>query len=49
MLTDGALSDMKDTKRAIIRASRLPMSIIIVGVGNANFSSMKELDSDDKK
>ncbi len=47
MLTDGAISDMADTKRAIIAASRLPMSIIIVGVGSANFSAMDELDSDD--
>ncbi len=47
MLTDGAISDMADTKRAIIAASRLPMSIIIVGVGGANFSAMDELDSDD--
>ena len=29
--------------------SELPMSIIIVGVGNAEFDSMEELDSDDKK
>lgn len=48
MLTDGVLSDMGDTKMAIIKASRLPMSIIIVGVGNANFSSMQELDADDR-
>ena len=33
---------------AIIRASRLPMSIIIVGVGDANFASMQALDADDK-
>lgn len=46
MLTDGVLSDMNETKQAIIRASRLPMSIIIVGVGNANFASMRELDAD---
>ncbi len=49
MLTDGAISDMANTKRAIIAASRLPMSIIIVGVGGADFSAMDELDSDDKK
>lgn len=48
MLTDGVLSDMAETKLAVIRASRLPMSIIIVGVGNANFASMNELDADDK-
>ena len=49
MLTDGAISDMVPTKQAIIAASRLPMSIIIVGVGSANFDAMNELDSDDRK
>ena len=47
MLTDGELTDMSDTKTAIIRASQLPMSVIIVGVGLANFASMVALDSDD--
>ncbi len=47
MLTDGVISDMGNTKRAIIAASRLPMSIIIVGVGDANFSAMDALDADD--
>lgn len=37
---------MNFTKHAIVDASTLPMSIIIVGVGDANFDSMKELDSD---
>nr|CAD7463054.1 unnamed protein product [Timema tahoe] len=32
--------------RAIIRASALPMSIIIVGVGRADFDAMNELDGD---
>lgn len=32
--------------QAIIRASTLPLSIIIVGVGNADFSAMNELDGD---
>ncbi len=49
LLTDGALSDMGETKKAVIRASRLPMSIIIVGVGEANFSAMTELDADEAK
>ena len=49
MLTDGAISDMNNTKLAIIEASRLPMSIIIVGVGNANFDAMNELDADDSR
>ena len=49
MLTDGAITDMPQTKQAIIAASRLPLSIIIVGVGEANFDAMNELDSDDSK
>jgi len=35
------------TKNAIIAASSLPLSIIIVGVGAEDFSAMDELDSDD--
>eukprot|EP01027_Heterolobosea_sp_BB2_P017458 GEZU01024717.1.p1 GENE.GEZU01024717.1~~GEZU01024717.1.p1 ORF type:complete len:442 (+),score=140.82 GEZU01024717.1:185-1510(+) len=44
--TDGDISDMDGTTRAIVEASKLPLSIIIVGVGNINFSSMNELDGD---
>ena len=38
--------DMADTKAAIVDLSYLPCSIIIIGVGNADFSSMDELDGD---
>jgi len=37
---------MSETKSAIVDLSSLPCSIIIVGVGNADFSSMDELDGD---
>jgi len=37
---------MADTKRAIVYASTLPYSIIIVGVGSADFSAMDALDCD---
>jgi len=48
IITDGEITDMDETKRAIVSASNLPMSIIIVGVGeNRDFSSMEELDGDD--
>lgn len=47
IITDGIISDMHQTKNAIIDASKLPISIIIVGVGNADFAAMDELDSDD--
>ncbi|GAB6026835.1 Copine-8 [Chamberlinius hualienensis] len=46
IITDGAITDMQETKRSIIRASSLPLSIIIVGVGSADFNAMEELDSD---
>lgn len=38
---------MSDTREAIVRASHLPMSVIIVGVGNADFTDMQILDGDD--
>ncbi|WAR12868.1 CPNE4-like protein, partial [Mya arenaria] len=47
MLTDGVLSDFDDTIKAVVEASGLPMSLIIVGVGDADFSEMNTLDGDD--
>lgn len=46
IVTDGAICDMIPTTKAIVEASGLPMSIIIVGVGNADFDKMDELDGD---
>jgi len=37
---------MKDTLRLIVEASHLPLSIIIVGVGQSSFENMDRLDSD---
>uniref|UniRef100_A0A803W6L5 Copine 8 n=1 Tax=Ficedula albicollis TaxID=59894 RepID=A0A803W6L5_FICAL len=46
IITDGVISDMAQTKESIVNASKLPMSIIIVGVGPAEFDAMEELDGD---
>ncbi|KAG7153993.1 Copine-8-like 2, partial [Homarus americanus] len=46
ILTDGIITDMPQTKEAIVNASSLPLSIIIVGVGEADFANMEELDGD---
>ncbi|XP_032822313.1 copine-8-like isoform X1 [Petromyzon marinus] len=46
IITDGVISDMAQTKEAIVHAASLPMSIIIVGVGPAEFDAMEELDGD---
>lgn len=45
-MTDGQICDMSETVAAIVDLSNLPCSIIIVGVGNADFSSMDTLDGD---
>ena len=37
---------MELTKAAIVRASGLPLSIVIVGVGRADFTAMNVLDGD---
>jgi len=37
---------MADTMRAIVYASALPFSLIIVGVGTADFGAMDVLDGD---
>ncbi|KAK5911869.1 hypothetical protein CesoFtcFv8_001802 [Champsocephalus esox] len=47
MITDGVISDMDQTKEAVVNAAGLPMSIIIVGVGPAEFDAMEELDGDE--
>ncbi|KAG9281044.1 copine-8 isoform X1 [Astyanax mexicanus] len=47
IISDGVISDMAQTKESIVNASCLPMSIIIVGVGSAEFDEMIELDGDE--
>jgi hypothetical protein len=48
ILTDGVINDMDATKAALITASQHPISVIIVGVGAADFTDMNALDSDGK-
>ncbi|KAL5835529.1 hypothetical protein ACOSQ3_015086 [Xanthoceras sorbifolium] len=47
IITDGVLTDLQETKDALVRASDLPLSILIVGVGGADFTQMEILDADD--
>ncbi|KAK3023614.1 hypothetical protein RJ639_043882 [Escallonia herrerae] len=46
IITDGVLTDLQETKDALVRASDLPLSILIVGVGTADFTQMEILDAD---
>jgi hypothetical protein len=46
IITDGIITDLTATKDEIVRCSHLPISVVIVGVGRAQFHSMIELDAD---
>ncbi|XP_057970297.1 protein BONZAI 1-like [Malania oleifera] len=46
IITDGVITDLQETKDAIVKASDLPLSILIVGVGGADFKEMEILDAD---
>jgi len=52
ILTDGEITDMRETMHAIVQSSRLPMSIVIVGISNdahsCDFEDMRLLDGDDQ-
>jgi len=47
ILTDGIIVDMNQTIDALVEASFLPISVIIIGIGNADFSNMNTLDADE--
>ena len=48
ILTDGVIHDMQKTKDLIVECSKYPLSIIIVGIGNSDFTDMIELDGDNQ-
>ncbi|KAF2069002.1 hypothetical protein CYY_009678 [Polysphondylium violaceum] len=47
IITDGEITDIDNTIEAIVKASVLPLSIVIVGVGKDSFTNMVVLDGDD--
>ncbi|XP_048325143.2 protein BONZAI 3 isoform X1 [Ziziphus jujuba] len=46
IITDGVITDLQETKDALVRASDLPLSLLVVGVGGADFKQMEILDAD---
>ena len=48
IMTDGKFTDLQACIQAIQQAQNSPLSIIIVGVGNADFGQMELLDGDTK-
>ena len=47
ILTDGIIDDMSETIDSLVESSFLPISVIIIGIGKADFSNMVKLDADD--
>ena len=46
ILTDGVIDDLQDTIDVLVNASLYPLSVIIVGIGDADFKKMDILDGD---
>ncbi|CAJ2631556.1 unnamed protein product [Trifolium pratense] len=49
IITDGIVTDLQESINAVVNASDLPLSILIVGVGRADFTSMEVLDADNAR
>ena len=47
ILTDGIIDDLDETIDELVDGSFLPLSVIIIGVGKADFSNMVYLDADE--
>lgn len=46
IVTDGCIHDMRETIKVVVDMSYMPVSIIIIGIGDENFKSMEILDAD---
>ena len=47
ILTAGNVEDVQETKNHLIAASKEPLSVVILGIGDADFSGMEFLDAFD--
>ena len=47
ILTDGIIDDMPETIELLVQGSFMPLSVIIIGIGDADFTDMEILDADD--
>ena len=47
-MTDGEIHDMQKTIDVIVTGSDVPLSIVIIGLGNDKFEEMDVLDADDE-
>ncbi|KAH0659236.1 hypothetical protein KY289_027984 [Solanum tuberosum] len=49
IITDGVITDLQETMDALVHAADLPLSVLIVGVGGADFKEMEILDADKQR
>ena len=49
LFTDGDFADFADVANLICDGAELPLSIVIVGVGNSRFLKLERLDGDDER
>ena len=47
ILTNGVINDLQQTIDVLVEASLLPLSVIIVGIGDGDFKNMEILDGDE--
>ena len=47
ILTDGVIDDLQETIDVLVKASKYPLSVIIIGIGKEDFSKMEILDGDE--
>ena len=48
ILTNGIVNDLKETIDILIDCSYIPLSVIIIGIGDGDFSNMDKLDGDEE-
>ena len=46
LITDGGVTDFIQTKQVLVKLSKLPVSVVLVGVGDGDMSKLVQLDSD---
>lgn len=49
LLTDGSVDDIRPTLKELMGSADLPLSVIFVGIGENDFSGMKDLLEGDKE
>jgi hypothetical protein len=48
IITDGNIHDMDETRSLLVEMSRMPFSVVVVGIGEGDFENMKILDADEQ-